>query len=286
MSFKHILVIPILFFVLGCSVSKLQSKGRVNPQNFYSELLFETYKGIIGLDVTVNGKTKKFLFDTGADLTLVQSDSITGKKSKFSGASKRTMELGQGEVSSIKVGPVEFQNTYALNGNMVGLKEQIPNFDGIIGQSIISKANWLIDYPNKSMEVSNKNLVDNLYKEITTIRENGNNPYTYLEFNEEKYKVVIDFGSSSEINLPLDSKFGKDVTKAIQLADSTRKRYTLGGLQEINEKVGIIPKVRLDEFDFEKVKVNINISSQPRIGMRFLKSIRYTLIILMQEVIS
>ena len=66
----------------------------------------------------------------------------------------------------MKIGNVDFKNTYAVNGNLIGLKEQITNFGGILGQPIISKANWLIDYPNKKIRVSNQNLVDETFKTI------------------------------------------------------------------------------------------------------------------------
>jgi predicted aspartyl protease len=270
MKYKLTLSIAVLF-IFGCTVTRWQQKGVVEPQQFHSTFSFETYKGVIGLDVDIDGATKKFLFDTGADLTLIQTDSITGRKSKWFGASNRKMELGQGLVPSIKIGEVAFKNTYALNGDMVGLKEQIADFGGILGQSVIGKANWLIDYPNKVMEVSNKNLVDDSFKEIRVFRKNGNNPYTYLRINGKEYVVIIDLGSSSTINLPNDSEFGKDIAQSIELSENTRERYTLGGLQQITEQVGIIPKVTLGEFVFENVEVNINTSSQPRIGMNFFK---------------
>jgi hypothetical protein len=49
----------------------------------------------------------------------------------------------------MQIGHVTFLNTVALNGNLSGLKEQVSDFGGVIGQPIINKANWLIDYPNK-----------------------------------------------------------------------------------------------------------------------------------------
>ena len=78
------------------------------------------------------------------------------------------MQLGTEYVKSMKIGDVEFENTFAGNGNLKGLKEQISNFGGIIGQPIIRKANWLIDYPNKILRVSNENLVDKTFENDCT----------------------------------------------------------------------------------------------------------------------
>lgn len=265
------LFILVLIVFTGCSVQKYSTKGKVNPDQFHVKVPFTTHKGVIGLEVDVNGVTKNLLFDTGADLSLIQQDEIDGAIAKVSGASGRKVELGSGVVPSIKIDEVEFIDTYALNGDLQGLKEQIPDFGGIIGQSVIRKANWLIDYPNHELEFSNKNLVDDRFKEIEIIRDKVHNPYTYIEVNGKAYKVIIDLGSSSTINLPSDSEFAKDVSSITVLSDSTRERYTLGGLQKINEKVGQLSKVSLGEFELENVDFNINESSQPRIGINFFK---------------
>lgn len=269
MKYRKPIILLLLFLQLGCSVTRLQKQGNVEPGYFYSKIEFVTYKSVICLDVNIDGEVKRFLFDTGADLSVLQRDSIVGKTSQYSGASKRKMELGTEIVASMKIGNVNFADTYALSGNMVGLKEQVPGFGGLIGQSIIQKANWLIDYPGRQMEISNRNLAGASFGEIKTIRRKGNSPYTFLEMNGHRYKVVIDLGSSSTINLPEDSKFAKDVAQTIELTENSRERYTLGGLQTIREKKGTIPKVRLGAFEFENVEVNINTSSQPRIGMKF-----------------
>lgn len=270
MKYVNLLVIPVLFLAMSCTVSsRLQKKGTVSPEVFSSNFTFETHKGVIGVDVDISGKKKRFLFDTGADLTLVQKDSIQGKTAKYIGASKRKMELGRTLLDTLTIHNIHFKHIYALEGDMVGLKEQIPNFGGILGQSIINKANWLIDYPQRQMRVSSQNLVDETFTEIEIRRQNGGNPYTFLEMDGRHYKVVIDLGSTSTINLPVDSKFGKAVMSSVELTEYTRDRYTLGGLQTITEKVGVIPKVRLGEFELDNVEVNINISSQPRIGIKF-----------------
>jgi len=267
-----IYAVAVLFLCSACgSASQLQKKGSVAAESFHTEITFETLKGIIMLNAEIDGVDKTFLFDTGADLSLRQREEMIGKVSKYGGASKRKMELGREKVNSIKIGDVEFKNTISLNGDMIGLKEQIPNFGGLIGLPIIQKANWLIDYPNNRMEIANTNLADNSFKEIELVRDGGNAPYTFIDINGETYKVIIDLGSSSTINFPADSKVGIEVASQLELSDNTRHRYTLGGLQEIEEKVGTIPKVRIGDFDLKDVNVNFNTSSRPRVGINFFK---------------
>ena len=222
------------------------------------------------LPFEINGASKNFLFDTGADYSVIQRDSIIGKTKKYNGASNRKMKLGNEIIESLKIGDIDFRNTMALNGDMKGLKEQIPNFGGIIGQPIINKANWLIDYPNKSVNISNKNLVNSSFQTIRTKMEDGSH-YTYISIDGIEYKVIIDFGSSSEFNLPKESKLAKQLLQKYDFDANERDRYTLGGLQNIEEKVGIIPLVKLGNIEFKDVSTTINTSSQPRIGIGFFK---------------
>lgn len=269
-NLKLLLIGLILFISFSCSVTKNQNKGYVVPQNFNYETEFTTAKSVMVLPFEINGVSKNFLFDTGADYSIIQRDSIIGKTGNYNGASKRTMKLGNEIISSIKIGSIDFRNTIALNGDMKGLKEQIPNFGGLIGQPIISKANWLIDYPNKIVNISDKNLVNSNFETIKIIREDGA-PYAYISIYGIEYKVIIDFGSSSEFNLPEDSKLAKILLKQYNFSDNERDRYTLGGLQKIKEKVGIVPSIKLGNMDFKNVNTTINVSSQPRIGIGFFR---------------
>jgi hypothetical protein len=267
---KILLIGLLVLNAFSCSITKNQIKGNVVPDNFDYETEFTTAKSVIILPFELNGITKNFLFDTGASFSLIQRDSTIGRTGNYDGASKRKMKLGNEYVKSMKLGNVEFKNTYAGNGNLIGLKEQIPNFGGIIGQPIINKANWLIDYPNRKLRISNANLVDETFKTIQIKREQGS-PFTYIAINGIKYKVIIDFGSSSEFNLPKDSKLAKKLLGQYDFNDNERDRYTLGGLQKIKEKVGIVPLVKLGNMEFKNVNTTINVSSQPRIGIGFFK---------------
>ncbi len=270
-NLNPILLGLMLLVFFGCTaVKKHQKKGIVNPKDFDENIEFTTIKSLIVLPVEINGTSKKFIFDTGADYSLIQRDSTIGKTSKVSGASKRKAVLGREIIKSMKFGSIDFRNTSALNGDLVGLKEQIPNFGGLIGQSIISKANWLIDYPNKKLRISNRNLVDNSFKRIQIKRKNGA-PYTYITIDGVKHKVIIDLGSTSEFNLPRESELARQLLEKYKFDNHKRKRYTLGGLQNIDEKVGVIPSIKLGDFEFKEIRTTINVSSQPRIGMAFFK---------------
>ena len=128
----------------------------------------------------------------------------------------------------------------------------------------------LIDYPKKTLQLSNDNLADHTFQTINIKREGGA-PYTYITIDGIEYKVIIDFGSSSEFNIPKESKLAKQLLLEYNFKDKERDRYTLGGLQKIKEKVGIVSLIKLGNMDFKYVYTTINVSSQPRIGIGFFK---------------
>lgn len=255
----------------GCRTVSLIKRGYVNPADSYEKVKFETIKTVIILPMVLNDISKNFIFYTGGQISTVQRDSLIGSVSNWGGASKRCIKLGSEILNSLKPGKMEFVDTYTGNTDFTGLKEQIPTFGGLIGQSVISKANWLIDYPNKILEVSNKELADSSFDTIIIYRKGGS-PYTLITIDQEEYEVIIDFGSSIPLNVPTDSELAKALLRSYSLANRQKEKYTLGGKENFTKKVGVLPLVKLGGIEFDNVPVNINITSEPRVGISFFKN--------------
>lgn len=266
---RPVLILFAFLLISACSITKLQQKGFTGPDSFHYKYNFSTIKTVIILPVEINGITKNFLFDTGSDFNLIQRDTIRGKTTKVSGATNRSMKLGN-EIITLKISDIEFVNTYALSGNLTGLKEQVPNFGGLIGQSIISKANWLIDYPNKRIEISDKHLIDSTFKTLKIKRADGA-PYISLSIDGEEYEALIDLGSSSAFAVPEGSELAEHILNKYDFQDKEREIYSIGGLKNTKEKTGRITTVFLDGFEFKNVETTIRHTSQIRIGNDFFK---------------
>lgn len=256
---------------IGCSVPNLVNRGEVIPSNFYTKINFATAKSLILIPCAFEGETKNFIFDTGATVTAIQRDSTIGKTITVRGASNRTTQNGSEILESFKINDVNFTNTFATNENMIGLKEQIENFGGILGRSIINKANWLIDYPARTLEISNKNLSDDSFLDIE-LNKQDDAPHTWIEINGKKYDAIIDLGSISTLNIPWETELAKDLLAVYDFEDYTRERYTVGGLETITEKIGVVPMMKIGNMEFKDVSVNLNRSSQIRLGMSFFKN--------------
>ena len=269
----QIVIITLLIIQIlgGCSVTNLQKRGYVAPKNFHTTIHFTISKTLIVLPVSMNGVNKNFLFDTGAQISLIQRDSVVGQTSKISGASKREMSVGEEIIESIKIGEVDFRETYAGNGDLVGLKEQIPSFGGLIGEPIINKANWLIDFPNNRLEVSDRDLSDKTLYPVAIDKIDGS-PYTNITINGKKYKAIIDLGSSTALTVPSNTSLAKELLKGNKFKVNEREIFTIGGLQKTTEKLVALPVVKLGKFKIKEVEVSIRKSSQLRIGAALFKN--------------
>lgn len=265
-----ILVAILVGFGTQVKAQKIFTKGKVKPKTFHYTSKFETAKTLMLVPMELEGITRNFLFDTGAQLTAIRRDSIFGKEFDVRGAAKRTLINGSENVPLIKIADVEFRKTFANNSRFDGLTEQIDNFGGILGRNIIGKVNWLIDYPNKTFTISSDKLFDETFYRLP-MNKQKHAPFTTIEINGKSYELIMDLGSTSMLNVPEDSQFAKDLQEQYEFKTSKRWRYTVGGNQEIVELVSVVPMVRIDELEFRDVSVNINISSQPRVGLSFFK---------------
>lgn len=256
---------------MGCSLSHYQRQGRVAPKSYHQSITFTTFKHVISLPVEVDGETRNFLLDTGAQLSLLQSDATKGKRMSVSGASKRKVWLYRNRISSMRIGEVSFKKVNVLTGDFTGLKEQIPNFGGLIGQSILNKSNWKIDYPNRTLEVSNAPFsIDSLH--TLPIFRDGGSPHADISIAGKAYRALIDLGSSAKgLNVPDDHPLAQRLMDKFAFEGNERKIYTMGGLQEVTEQVGTLPFLYLSGVVFKDVPVDIRNSSDLRIGMNFFK---------------
>lgn len=73
---KRLLIGLMIFHSFSCSVTKNQNKGNVLPQNFDYQTEFKTIKSVMILPFEINGVSKNSLFDTGADYSVIQRNSL------------------------------------------------------------------------------------------------------------------------------------------------------------------------------------------------------------------
>lgn len=260
----------LLILISGCSLTRLQRQGFTQPDEFYYKTTFTPFKSCVVLPAIIGNDTSNLLFDTGCQITLIQSDTSTEKSVEVTGASDQTMKLGHVVIDVMKIGDVFFYNTNAATGDYTGIKEQIPDFGGIIGQPLISKANWLIDYTTNTIEISSRNLSDDSFKTIR-IREKNGSPFTFVTIAGKKHKTLIDLGSSKGLSIPERTDVANEIIEKHLLEKNEREVYRIGGLEKVEEFTGHIPLVQIGEIDFSNVETVVFNTNKIRIGNSFFR---------------
>jgi hypothetical protein len=257
-----------LFGIISC-VEQKQNKGLIEPAATAVKLDFTTSKTVIILPAMLNGVAKNFLFDTGADLTLLNREKITGRISKVTGSGGKKVSLGSEIIGSFKIADTNFKNTCAYNDKMTYFDNLLPDFGGVIGQPIISKANWLIDYPKSKMIISDKT-IETLGFETFKMK-NVRAPEIDIQLEGETITTQIDLGSSTALAIPASSNLAAKLLAKYTFKENTREVYRAGGSEVITEKVAIIPLIKFGSSEAVNIETKIYNTKNIRIGNDFFK---------------
>ena len=166
---------------------------------------FEYVNGLIVIDAEINGQTGRFLVDNGFTLSAVRPsfakranisfDSDTGVRD----ANNKKANLSEGTVDTVKIG----QHVFAKTGfYKIDTKKFFPcdDLDGVIGASIINKANWLFRTENQNLSIQQ---VPFHFSGVSVpLKFTGNNSaFIDIEVNQIDYHIKVDMGNHTEISL-------------------------------------------------------------------------------------
>lgn len=137
------------------------NQGTVANENYNSEIPFRYVDGYIFLDVIQNNKKYNFIFDTGAEATVIDKSIIDEfqykpfSTSTVSGPVITNEDVKTIALSSIYISDVEFVNIGAVSVDLKFAKTKFCNkVDGIIGSTLLKKTTWQIDYDKQVIRLS------------------------------------------------------------------------------------------------------------------------------------
>ncbi len=203
-------IVLLLFLVLNTLGSMAQGvsldRGKVRPRNYFEEIKFHVSRGKILVPVTIEGKTYRFILDTGAP-NMISNELNDLLKHKASGsigvrdASGNKEHLEVVSLQSLKIGGVEFLETPSLVFDF----RNDPVFkcygiDGVIGSNILRKSVIQLDGRRKILKLSNK--VDGLSLSDATstsmeLLGNQKSPYIWIDLkgtDNARERVLVDTG--------------------------------------------------------------------------------------------
>ncbi|REE25714.1 aspartyl protease [Winogradskyella pacifica] len=217
----------ILFFIainfLSCSSLKrlkTVTQGKVEQENYTEEIPFKFVKNQIIIEVEINNKNYSFIFDTGNELTTIDPNIINeisyksnNVKGRISDANKTITSNEYLSISNIKIGKIDFKNIGAYSSDFTHYYQFLgpDTYYGIIGNNLMRKAKWQIDYKNKVIRISDK--IDNFNiggnsKIFKTNSGKYGNAKIKIKLNgiEDSYTFDTGFSGNISANLSLFNK--------------------------------------------------------------------------------
>lgn len=233
-------VLVLLFFLNGCMPhwSKTIRYGKTIDGPFTETVQTEVQMGLIIVPVRINGNIYRFLFDTGAMLSISQElqNEFQYKmvsKGVLTDSDNNSREVKYVQTDTLFIGNIPFIKQTAFVADfkknpLIGCL----NIDGIIGSNLMRYCQWTVDYQNAELVLS---------KDINPKPEEN----TYVlpfEFNRQfDQKVSLKLGKATISNLKIDygsngsltiKNSGMDVLKEHGIVEKTHHEngYTQSGL--------------------------------------------------------
>lgn len=234
----------------SCATYKYKKQGFVQNESYYVEIPFTYEKGFIFIPVIIQGKTYNFLLDTGAELNLIDSTIVselglkTLKKGTVSTGNDFVKKNERIEIDKIDIGGIEFCNTVGLVWNISKFGKHIrcEKIDGLIGNNLMRKANWQIDYQKQIIRITDnveQFNISNNSKKIKMDSKQVGNVYLNLEVNQKKMPFTFDTGFNG---------FAQTGNTDILEHTTFITKIGLKGVNVTGAKKGITHYVKLDTF--------------------------------------
>ncbi|MGV3460617.1 MAG: retropepsin-like aspartic protease [Flavobacterium sp.] len=195
-------------------------------KNFTHTLPFETtVRGHIILPVMIEGKAYRFLFDTGA-LTLVSSElkDKLGLKSiyttRLEDAAGQIQEHSMYGIGQMQLGPVVFKDVAGAAINLEKIEKQFcEKVDGLLGTNIMRTCHWKIDYKNKTVTFSDKEIKpEGSFTTIDFVESFSGSPLLLQKIGEHTYYSTMDTGAGGGFRISDSLFFNTRKSKGAKLA--------------------------------------------------------------------
>lgn len=280
MSFLTLFVI-VLF---SCSPATFKTQGTIVNQNFFNEIPFELVNDLIIVKVEIDSKSYNLAFDSGAEIHALderiasQINFKTIKKLKVNSTtgSKRGQLLA--EIPELSIDGIKFNNTAAVFLDLSAIDKMIGCYPihGLLGNNLMRKSNWQIDYQNKVIRVTDD--------------------FSKLKTSNDAHRLKMNAGKSG--NIYFDIKIaGKNITSTFDTGYNGKLKVnemtllkglpyqTVEGILGANAvgvtkgevSYAIVKNFQIEDIEFQNQQVDFNKESSSLIGNGFWKNFTLTI---------
>lgn len=272
-------------FIIASAQSKSLKKGNIKSSNYFEELHFEFEKNKIVIPVEIQGKTYRFLLDTGAPNIISKEvrEAIQPEHKvtiSTSDANDIRQNLDIVVIESLKLGTVEFENfstlVYDLNGSDIF---KCFGIDGFIGSNMLRHSIIQINAEQKTLILTDniKRLkLNKKQSEKLKLLGNQSSPYVWIDLigeDEGREMVLIDTGMGSLYDLSEDNYNifkTKKIYNAIGKSEGASS-LSLFGEVPIDSQIRVhLPKLVINNFEINNAITHTTKGSHSKIGAELL----------------
>ncbi len=205
---KEVFLLFFFFIFLSCKTIfdgvNVSLKEDIIPLSLSSE---KNDNWVILNNISIEGRKIRGLIDTGSNLTMIDStffkEIIPMKYINFYDFNNNKSKREVVKIKKLKIGKnIVIKNINAVKINLKKYKEKV---NIIIGNNILKKMVWFIDFKTSEVRVGKTVKDFKSINEYKKIKFNFSSNLIKLDVKHNQYykKIIFDTGSKSQINLPI-----------------------------------------------------------------------------------
>ncbi len=257
-----------LLLLNSCSISKTTrviESGSIRKNDFYKEVDFNFTKGLLIVDIEINGKIYPFIFDTGASVSVIEEDlakelnckkiltknigDSAGKKKKYDFVTIPTFEIESLQFQDFSAAVSDFSdiaNFFACDTKVYG----------ILGNNIFRKAYWRIDYQKEKIWFGN-NIADfsGIEKDTKIKLSLGRIGNAYIETTLDSITAKFTFDTGKRGKIKGNGNIFKKVLEKNKGLEYTPNKG-LTGISLNGKNYGIVNHTLIKKVSFGGIELN------------------------------
>ncbi len=257
----------LLFSQCTPSLSKALQKGYIEKSNFREVVEVEVRNGLIIIPIQINGQEYRFLFDSGAPLSISQEiqDAFVFKKvakGNIRDSDQNRSAVDYVRVDSLLVGDVMFKNQTAFvadfKANPVLACFEL---DGILGSNLMRHCNWVIDYQSGGVILSSDILPKDTLNALK-LRFTPDNQYDInINLNigrETLSNVKVDYGSNGSLMVPsafFEKLKEEKIIKHTYFKRGRKQSGLIGQPVSLNQELANSDSINIGGFVLENIQI-------------------------------
>jgi hypothetical protein len=259
----------LLFFISGCSLTWTEAiqRGQITNTSFSDNLSVDIAHDLVIVPVVLNGKEFRFLFDTGAPLSISENlQKEMGYKIISTGhivdSGNNRTKVNWAQVDTLLIGNTKFTNQTAFVADFdANPILKCLDVDGIVGSNLIRFCNWKINFENEEITLSDQPVSSN-ENTLAVVSFNTDDQFDILLDmqidNADVKNVKLDYGSNGSISISSSDfeelKQDKVLEKTFSETGFSRTGIT-GKVNEINREIALLNEVSFGGLTIDRVYI-------------------------------